>query len=81
MSKALELLEYFRSDHMVNQNTPFNQQDYDEAIAELEAQDRQIARLIEIKDMAVTLSNSILQENGIDDYRVLLNSQHAIIER
>lgn len=34
--KILELIEYFHSDQMVNNNTPFSSVDYEEAIAELE---------------------------------------------
>lgn len=33
---ALEIIEYFRAEEMVNNNTPFEEQDYAEAIEELE---------------------------------------------
>lgn len=33
---ALEIIEYFRAEEMVNNNTPFEEQDYAEAITELE---------------------------------------------
>lgn len=34
--KALEIIEYFGAEEMVNNNTPFEEQDYAEAIKELE---------------------------------------------
>lgn len=33
---ALEIIEYFRAEEMVNNNTPFEEQDYVDAIKELE---------------------------------------------
>jgi predicted Zn-ribbon and HTH transcriptional regulator len=42
--KALEIIEYFGAEEMVNNNTPFEEQDYAEAIKELEELENKFKR-------------------------------------